>query len=241
MDKRLPFWLRHIMYNLRGGFLVRPLIIALSLGFAGAFLSWLEEAFREWAILCRRLFSRPTADPQVAQVILRDRLLHHDGGFHRFRDPADDAHAGVHAVFAADHRQLRQGPRDAMDARRFPGHLLLLHGRAADRAIASASVCAGITVFGAMLLGLACVAWLLYFIHHISQAISVSHIVDRIALETEASSTTSCRCRAETRPRRKARRRELSTWDVPLLSQVSGYIRFIDTGRSGQPWRNSIM
>ena len=36
-----------------------------------------------------------------------------------------------------------------------------------------------------MLLALLCVGWLLFFIHHISQAISVNHIVDRIARETE--------------------------------------------------------
>jgi uncharacterized membrane protein len=42
------------------------------------------------------------------------------------------------------------------------------------------------TVVGAMLLAVACVAWLLFFIHHISQAISVNYIVDRIASETEA-------------------------------------------------------
>ena len=42
------------------------------------------------------------------------------------------------------------------------------------------------TVLGAMLLALACVGLLLFFIHHISQAISVNHIVDRIAEETEA-------------------------------------------------------
>jgi uncharacterized membrane protein len=30
-----------------------------------------------------------------------------------------------------------------------------------------------------------CVAWLIFFINHISQAISVNHIVDRIARETE--------------------------------------------------------
>ena len=42
------------------------------------------------------------------------------------------------------------------------------------------------TVLGAMVLALACVGWLLFFIHHISQAISVNHIVDRIATETEA-------------------------------------------------------
>ena len=44
MNKRLPLLFRHVMYNLRGGFLVRPLIIALSLGCAGALLSWLEES-----------------------------------------------------------------------------------------------------------------------------------------------------------------------------------------------------
>jgi uncharacterized membrane protein len=41
------------------------------------------------------------------------------------------------------------------------------------------------TVMGAMMLAVACVAWLLYFIHHISHAISVNFIVDRIAAETE--------------------------------------------------------
>src|ERR1035438_5607925 len=42
------------------------------------------------------------------------------------------------------------------------------------------------TVLGAMVLALACVGLLLFFIHHISEAISVNHIVDRIAEETEA-------------------------------------------------------
>src|SRR5208337_623772 len=41
------------------------------------------------------------------------------------------------------------------------------------------------TVTCAMLLAVTCVAWLIFFIHHISQAISVNHIVDRIARETE--------------------------------------------------------
>src|ERR1035437_6646460 len=36
--------LRHATYNLRGGFLVRPLTIALALGCIGAFPSWLEES-----------------------------------------------------------------------------------------------------------------------------------------------------------------------------------------------------
>ncbi len=41
------------------------------------------------------------------------------------------------------------------------------------------------TVTGAMALALVSVGWLIYFIHHISQSISVNHIVDRIARETE--------------------------------------------------------
>ena len=44
MIERLRLWFRHITYSLRGGFLVRPLTIALILGFGGALLSWLEES-----------------------------------------------------------------------------------------------------------------------------------------------------------------------------------------------------
>ena len=47
MTKSLPLTIRHAMYNLRGGFLIRPLTIALALGCAGASLSWLEEEYPE--------------------------------------------------------------------------------------------------------------------------------------------------------------------------------------------------
>jgi hypothetical protein len=39
VSKSLPLLLRRAMYNLRGGFLIRPLTIALVLGGAGALLS----------------------------------------------------------------------------------------------------------------------------------------------------------------------------------------------------------
>ena len=42
MKERLTLLFRRAMYNLRGGFLVRPLIIALALGCAGTLLSWME-------------------------------------------------------------------------------------------------------------------------------------------------------------------------------------------------------
>ena len=70
MRKSLPLMLRHAMYNLRGGFLIRPLTIALTLGCAGAFLSWLEEEFPAASAWVPTLLFPSHADPQVAQVIL---------------------------------------------------------------------------------------------------------------------------------------------------------------------------
>ena len=75
---------------------------------------------------------------------------------------------------------------DAMDAGRVPRHVLLLHRGVARRALAAVPVRTGCSrVLGAMLLALLCVGWLIFFINHISQSISVNHIVDRIARETE--------------------------------------------------------
>ena len=70
MNKRLPLLFRHVTYNLRGGFLVRPLTIALTLGCAGALLSWLEEAFPTFSAWVPKALFPSHVDPQVAQVIL---------------------------------------------------------------------------------------------------------------------------------------------------------------------------
>ncbi|MFZ0438258.1 MAG: DUF2254 family protein, partial [Candidatus Sulfotelmatobacter sp.] len=70
MRKSLSLLLRHAMYNLRGGFLIRPLTIALTLGCAGAFLSWLEEEFPVTSAWVPTVLFPSHADPQVAQVIL---------------------------------------------------------------------------------------------------------------------------------------------------------------------------
>jgi len=89
-----------------------------------------------------------------------------------------------------------------------------------------------LSVLGAMALALVCVAWLLFFIHHISHAISVSHIVDRIASETEAVIGEMM-----PKPRRPTRLEEPPVpfhpdeWHTAVLSETSGYIRFIDVRR----------
>src|ERR1700733_2514449 len=70
MNKPLRLLLRQATYNLRGGFLVRPLAIALALGCAGAMLSWLEETFPLLSDVVPRALFPSHSDPQVAQFIL---------------------------------------------------------------------------------------------------------------------------------------------------------------------------
>jgi uncharacterized membrane protein len=82
-----------------------------------------------------------------------------------------------------------------------------------------------------MLLALTCVAWLLFFIHHISQAISVSHIVDRIASETEAMIDEMMPWPHRPDAMDDPHLLEPGTWETPVRSPRSGYIRFIDTAR----------
>jgi uncharacterized membrane protein len=87
------------------------------------------------------------------------------------------------------------------------------------------------TVLGAMLLSLICVGWLLYFIHHISQAINVNQIVDRIASETVAMIDEMM-----PHPRRypgvdTGEPIDPGSWETTVRCASSGYIRYIDTGR----------
>jgi uncharacterized membrane protein len=70
MLERLPVLFRSAMYALRGGFLIRPLVIALFLGIAGAVLSWLEETVPEISAWVPSVLFPSRDDPAVAQVIL---------------------------------------------------------------------------------------------------------------------------------------------------------------------------
>src|SRR5664279_3786025 len=70
MFDRLPVLFRSAMYALRGGFLIRPLAIALILGAAGAVLSSLEEAIPRISAWIPSTLFPSHDDPGVAQVIL---------------------------------------------------------------------------------------------------------------------------------------------------------------------------
>jgi uncharacterized membrane protein len=223
--------LRRAMYNLRGGFLIRPLIIALTLGCAGALLSWLEEMFPAASAWVPRTIFPSHADPQVAQVIL--------SGI------ATSMMTVVSIVFAILLMTL------TLASMQFSPRIIVSFAR--DRAtqwtlgifLGTFSYCMAAlpaarslphpfapvaTVLGAMVLALMCVAWLLFFIHHISEAISVNHIVDRIATETEAVIDEIMPWPHW--PERLQQTQVAPTPDeIAVANRESGYIRFVDTKR----------
>jgi uncharacterized membrane protein len=233
MRKSLPLMLRHAMYNLRGGFLVRPLTIALALGGTGAFLSWLEEEFPAASAWVPAVLFPSHADPQVAQVIL--------AGI------AASIMTVVSIVFAIllmtlTLASMQFSPRIIVSFSRdrvtqwtlgiFLGTFLycmaaLPAARSLPHPFAPVA-----TVLGAMVLALVCVGLLLFFIHHISQAISVNHIVDRIAQETEAMIDEIMPWpRLLNHHVKDAEPLRPNPSEVPVLSHDSGYIRFVDTRR----------
>jgi uncharacterized membrane protein len=70
MFERLPVLFRSAMYALRGGFLIRPLVIAMVLGTVGAVLSSLEESTPEIGGWIPHTLFPSHEDPGVAQIIL---------------------------------------------------------------------------------------------------------------------------------------------------------------------------
>jgi uncharacterized membrane protein len=232
MYKRLPLLFRHAMYNLRGGFLVRPLTIALTLGCIGAVLSWSEEAVPALGRWAPGVLFPSRADPQVAQVIL--------AGI------AASIMTVVSIVFAIllmtlTLASMQFSPRIIVSFTRdrvtqwtlgiFLGTFLyctaaLPAARSVPRPFAPV-----VTAMGAMLLAIACVGWLLFFIHHISQAIGVNQIVDRIASETEAVIDDMMPWSTRSGgPVHAAIDLDGSSGAV-VLNGSSGYIRFLDTKR----------
>jgi uncharacterized membrane protein len=230
--KRLPLFFHHVMYNLRGGFLVRPLAITLVLGCAGALLSEVEEAFPEFSAWVPKALFPSHADPQVAQVIL--------GGI------AASIMTVVSIVFAILLMTL------TLASMQFSPRILT--GFVRDRVtqwtlgvfLGTFSYCMAAlpaarsspyafspvaTVLGAMILAFVCVCLLLVFIHHISQAISVNHIVDRIATETEGI-IDDLMPSAQRYPRIGGPYPlDRSAWRPAAVNETSGYIRYVDRGR----------
>ena len=232
MISRLLPLLRSAMYALRGGFLVRPLLISIALGVLGAVLSSLEETVPALSAWVPAILFPSHADPQVAQIVLAAI--------------AGSIMTVVSIVFAMLLMTL------TLASMQFSPRILVSFVK--DRVtqwtlgifLGTFAYCVAAlpaarslpqpfapvaTVTGAMLLALICVAWLIFFIQHISQAISVNHIVDRIARETEdviddiMPDPQQYIYASEGVPFDDSRR------EVAVASVSSGYIRFVDTRR----------
>jgi uncharacterized membrane protein len=221
--------LRATLYAMRGGFLVRPLAIALLLGFAGAMLSELEEALPVVGDFIPTTLFPSRTDPQIAQIILSSI--------------ATSIMTVVSIVFAIllmtlTLASVQFSPRILVSFVRdrttqwtlgiFLGTFsYCMAALPAARSI-PAPFAPVATVAGAMLLALVCVGWLIFFIHHVSQSISVNHIVDRIAGETELVIDELM-----PHPRNHAfRAGPPADWEgasTPVACPLSGYIRFVDT------------
>src|SRR5579863_545037 len=228
MFERLRVLSRSAMYALRGGFLIRPLVIAVVLGALGAILSSLEEAAPLVSAWIPSVLFPSRQDPGVAQVILSSI--------------ATSIMTVVSIVFAILLMTLtlattQLSPRILISFvrdRTTQGTLGIFLGTftycmaalPAARTLPHPFVPVA-TVTGAMVLALVCVGWLIYFINHISRSISVNHIVDRIARETELVIEELMPYPRGPFP--SSDRSEASPpQDRPLLNRRSGYIRYVD-------------
>ncbi|MFI5020401.1 MAG: DUF2254 domain-containing protein [Alphaproteobacteria bacterium] len=232
MFERLPLLFRSAMYALRGGFLIRPLAIAVLLGIAGAVLSSLEEQVPAISAWIPETLFPSREDPQVAQVIL--------SGI------ATSIMTVVSIVFAILLMTL------TLASTQFSPRILVNFVR--DRTtqwtlgvfLGTFSYCMAalpaarslphpfvpvVTATGAMLLALVCVGWLIYFINHISRSISVNHIVDRIAREAELVIDEFMPYPRGPFPLQDRNEPSAVAGGSPIASRESGYIRYIDINR----------
>ena len=232
MFRFLSLRFRSAAYALRGGFLVRPLVIAIVLGGCGAIFSSIEEAEPLIAAWVPTTLFPSRSDPQVAQAIL--------GVI------ATSTMTVVSIVFAILLMTL------TLASMQFSPRILISFSR--DRTtqwtlgifLGTFSYCVAAmpaartmpypvapiaTVAGAMSLAVLCVGCLLFFIQHISQAISVNHIVDRIARETEQVIDVLMPHPRGSHHGFDQPEIDGSQTTIPILSEVSGYIRFIDVPR----------
>ncbi|MGA7323504.1 MAG: DUF2254 domain-containing protein [Rhodomicrobium sp.] len=231
MSNKIPGTIRAALYALRGGFLIRPFVIAFTLGVSGAVLSSLEERFPGIQAAIPTALFPSREDPQVAQSILSTI--------------ATGTMTVVSIVFAIllmtltlastqfSPRILTSFVRDHVTQWTLGVFLgtfsYCIAGLPAARSLPHPFAPVA-TVTGAMVLAPICVGWLIYFIHHISNSISVNTIIDRIRQDTELVIDELMPY-----PRSRFDYERTDTFpgsaDFAVPSRASGYIRYVDIPR----------
>ncbi len=221
---------RHTVYELRDGFLVRPLAIATAIGLFGIAVSVVHDAL-------------PFVDVWAAHLPV---LAPHDSG----------AATGILAsiigammtvvsivlsvlLVAITLASMQFSPRiltafvEDRPSQRTIGiflgtFLYCLFTYPTARAIPEAPP--ALAVLGAMILAIACIVALVGFIHHIARSINVNFITERIARETERvidATTPEPRSKEPIGGGQPAPRFE----GTIIRATRSGYIRFVDVER----------
>ncbi|HKD76493.1 MAG TPA: DUF2254 domain-containing protein [Ktedonobacterales bacterium] len=242
MHRRFPLLLRAIAYGLRGGILIRPFVIAITLGVAGGVLSSVEEQVPMLGAWVPSTLFPSQQDTQVAQVILSAI--------------ATSIMTVVSIVFSILLMTLtlastQFSPRIQISFVRDRSTQSTLGVFLGTFTYCMATLPAArsqpsvfvpvLSVTGAMLLALVSVGWLIFFSHHVSQGISVNNLIDRIARETElVIDELMPRPRSRIEP---ASRQPLDPSHMSILSPQSGYIRFVDVDQLlylAKSWRIRI-
>jgi uncharacterized membrane protein len=221
--------LRHALYTLRGGFLVRPLAIALLMGAAGAVVPLIEgqaHFLDSWVVRLPILVVHDAASAQgvlsaiigaimtVVSIVLSVLLV-----------------ALTLASMQFSPRILTGFVEDLTNQRTiglFLGTFLYCLA-VYPSARAGPPVCVpAIAVLGATGLAVGCSAALVTFVFHIARSINVNFITERIAVETE-------RVIDDVMPEPLLGRVPLEVQPVgafddgpAVFAPVSGYIRFVD-------------
>ena len=218
-----------VVRELRGGFVFRPAAITLALAALALGLCWLEErvtAAKAWNDFLDRLFP---PEPEAAHIVLGTI--------------AGSMITVVSVVYSIPLVVLTFALRPSSRPRvlvafvedrvsqttlgvfigTFTYCLLTLPGRSRSQL---KPFVPSVAVIVAIVLAISCLACLLYFIHHIALSIQASHVVDRVARETErilddVLPSPHAELPADASPEPIPR-------GEPVLAVVSGYIRAID-------------
>jgi uncharacterized membrane protein len=220
---------RHTLYLLRGGFLLRPIAMALLIGLLGAWVPFMEARLHLADSWVARLPILVVGDAASAQGILTAIM-----------GAIMTVIAIVLSVLlvALTLASTQFSPRiltgfvDDLTNQRTIGLFLgtFLYSLAAypSARVGPPRFVPAVAVLGAMGLAVGCSAALVAFVFHIARSINVNFITERIAVETE-------RVIDDVMPEPLRGRTSLAAQPVPafdggpaVLAPASGYIRFID-------------
>lgn len=218
---------RHILYELKGGYLLLPMLIMLLLSTLAGALPQLEEhvpIFAKWAQDISWLVPK---DPGMAQLILG-----------AIAGSCITIVSVVYSVLliALTFASIQFSPRiltSFLKDRISQSTLGIFIGTFAYCLILFPSIRGGAQAFVpilslscALFLASICLLYLIYFIHHIAMAIQANYIVDRIARETEGILRTLFGGVLKGFPAAEEPIHEPQSGKV-ILCQKSGYVQFL--------------